>query len=629
MTSNFALPRPAAIFEANRQQVFNTTDRLFGFLMIFQFIGAVVAAAILSPTTWAGSRSWIHPHVWTALLLGSTIAGPVVALTFLCPGKSYTRYVVAVCQMLMSALLIHVSGGRIETHFHVFGSLAFLAFYRDWKLLIPATLVVLIDHVGRGIYFPQSVYGVGSGAEWRFLEHAGWVVFEDVILAASCMRGVQEMWAMAQRQAQLEELNAQVEQTVAVKTAELTHSEIRNGAVLEHALDGIITIDPDGRILEFNPASEGMFGRRREEAIGTFLTDVFVDAEKATLIKSEIARYLESQDESGMNKRREFAILRANGEEFPVELALTPIPVSSGTVFTAFIRDISEKKRLEGKLAHAQKMESVGQMAAGVAHEINTPNQYIGDNIQFVIDGFSDVKKAIGGYQELRDSAASSVEPELLQKVDEIIKSSDLEYLADEIPKALSQAQEGVERVGSIVRAMKEFSHPGVDAWTAVDVNRVVESTITVSRHEWKYVAITEVSLDRNLPLTSGHPGELGQVILNLVVNAAHAIAERYQGNALGRIGVTTRHVGQYIEIEVKDDGCGIPEHVRPRVFDPFFTTKGVGIGTGQGLAISHAVIVERHGGELLFESELGKGSTFTIRLLVDAASEKHGKVAA
>jgi two-component system, sensor histidine kinase and response regulator len=197
----------------HQQQIFRRTDRLFAWLMLFQWLAGIFVARIVSPLTWAGASSRLHPHVITAIVLGGAISLPPMFLGFFYAGQTVTRYWIAVSQMLTSALLIHLTGGRIETHFHVFGSLAFLAFYRDWRVLIPATLIVAADHILRGIYFPESVYGVIVASQWRWLEHAGWVVFEDVFLIASCVRGQKEMWQIAERTALAERRNTELAAT--------------------------------------------------------------------------------------------------------------------------------------------------------------------------------------------------------------------------------------------------------------------------------------------------------------------------------------------------------------------------------------------------------------------------------
>ena len=202
------------------------TDRMFGALLIVQWLAGIAAAVWISPRAWSGLDSYTHPHVWAAVFLNGLIISLPLLLVWLQPGRALTRQVVAVAQMLTSAVLIHLTGGRIETHFHVFGSLAFLAFYRDWRVVVTASAVTAADHFLRGLYWPQSVYGVLSASSWRWLEHAGWVVFEDIFLIRACVQGKREIWEIAVRTAQLEVTNANIEQTVVERTAALRASEM-------------------------------------------------------------------------------------------------------------------------------------------------------------------------------------------------------------------------------------------------------------------------------------------------------------------------------------------------------------------------------------------------------------------
>src|SRR5688572_6628401 len=217
--------RAAELYCEHRQQLFVRTDRMFAALLFFQWIAGVLAAVWISPRAWTAGASQVHPHVWAAIVLGGLINSLPIALAIWRPGKAVTRHAIAIAQMCTSAILIHISGGRIETHFHVFGSLAFLAFYRDWKVLVTASVVVATDHFARGLYWPQSVYGVLMPGWWRWMEHAGWVVFEDIVLIYSCVRGMREMESIALRAAQLEATNIIVENKVIERTKELQASE--------------------------------------------------------------------------------------------------------------------------------------------------------------------------------------------------------------------------------------------------------------------------------------------------------------------------------------------------------------------------------------------------------------------
>jgi two-component system sensor histidine kinase/response regulator len=217
--------RAAELLEEHRNQICSRTSRLFMILMLVQWVAGIAAALWISPRAWVGATSRIHLHVWLAMFLGGAITSLPVFLTLIRPRDAFTRHTVAVCQMLMSSLLIHLSGGRIETHFHVFGSLAFLAFYRDWRVLVPATIVVAADHALRGIYFPQSVFGILQASPWRWVEHAGWVIFEDVILVKMCLQGVLEMREIANRQASIEAISRGLEQKVRTRTSELERAK--------------------------------------------------------------------------------------------------------------------------------------------------------------------------------------------------------------------------------------------------------------------------------------------------------------------------------------------------------------------------------------------------------------------
>ncbi len=278
--------------------------------------------------------------------------------------------------------------------------------------------------------------------------------------------------------------------------------------------------------------------------------------------------------------------------------------------------DVGERRSMESQLRQAQKMEAIGGLAAGIAHEINTPMQFIGDNTRFLSESFTALASALAGMRVLAERCDAVA-------VEQALRMHDLPYLLEESPKAIAQTLEGIERVSRIVKAMKEFSHPGIDEPVPTDLNHAIESTLTVSRNVWKYVADIELHLDASMPQVPVVPGGFNQAILNLVINAAHAIEDahgRSNGSgahpiAKGLITIRTRIACERAVVEVSDSGCGIPAAIRDRIFEPFFTTKEPGRGTGQGLAIVRTEIIERLGGRIEIDSEMGHGSTF--RLLI------------
>jgi signal transduction histidine kinase len=304
-------------------------------------------------------------------------------------------------------------------------------------------------------------------------------------------------------------------------------------------------------------------------------------------------------------------------------MALSKVWLDGQRLLTAVLRDLTHERMLQCELAQAQKLEAVGQLAAGIAHEINTPTQYVGDNTRFLKEAFDDIRTVLESFAGLLSAAKDgAVTPDLVAQVESKLVELDLDYLREEIPQAIAQSLEGVGRVAKIVRAMREFSHPGSDEKSFIDLRDAIETTLTVARNEWKYVAEVETQFDPELPEVPCLPGELNQVILNLVVNASHAIADvlGQRPTEKGTITIGTRREGDdWAVFFVQDTGTGIPEKIRAKIFDPFFTTKEVGKGTGQGLAIARSVVVDKHGGAIDCETSTGRGTTFTVRLPLEA----------
>lgn len=286
------------------------------------------------------------------------------------------------------------------------------------------------------------------------------------------------------------------------------------------------------------------------------------------------------------------------------------------------LREAEGRATIERELEHASKLEAVGQLAGGIAHEINTPTQFIGDNLRFLEDACVDVNEMIDSYEKLAAAAhaAGGLEDEVAT-VKQAAETADLEYIKDEISQAITQSLGGIEQISRIVLSMKEFSHPSTKEKSAVDINKALETTITVSRNEWKYASDLETDFAADLPMVSGLPGELNQVFLNLIVNAVHAIQsviDTTKGGGKGLIMISTRQEGDRVVIRMKDTGGGIPKDIRDKVFEQFFTTKEVGKGTGQGLSICYDIIANKHNGKIYFETEEGQGTTFIIRLPID-----------
>jgi PAS domain S-box-containing protein len=380
----------------------------------------------------------------------------------------------------------------------------------------------------------------------------------------------------------------------------------------------LIGMDQDSRITRWNLAAATAFAIPESEATGKQLAECGIH-----WLRSGMADDIQSWCSEREARRCDQVPFEMDGETRLLGLTIKPVQMAAEALTKLLVigSDITDRSALEEQLRQAQKLESVGQLAAGIAHEINTPTQYIGDNVRFLKDAFEDLKGLLENYERLLVAAKGDVLiGEAIQEVEAAVEHADTGYLMEEIPKAIDQALEGVTRVSTLVGAMKEFSHPGTKEKTPLDLNHAIESTITVARHEWKYVADVETEFDASLPLISCHPGEFNQVILNLIVNAAHAISDVVGKGGLekGTIKVQTRNCPDCVEVRIQDTGTGIPEKVQPRIFDPFFTTKEIGKGTGQGLAIARSVVVDKHNGSIHFETEQGKGTTFVIRIPKD-----------
>jgi PAS domain S-box-containing protein len=341
----------------------------------------------------------------------------------------------------------------------------------------------------------------------------------------------------------------------------------------------------------------------------------------------------------GNNASEEMVSRRRDGSTFCVGMFLTPVCPADGSDISHYLvigaditarleqerarqllqeqlyNEMKERERMGIELQLAQKLESVGRLAAGIAHEINTPIQYIGDSVSFLQATQAELAQLRTAYQgamqQMQDSAHAR---EAMESVHAAQQALDLSFVDTEVPKAFARTMEGVQRVAAIVRAMKEFAHPDSGEQNPADLNHAIETTLLVAHNEYKYSAQVETGLGE-LPEVVCNIGELNQVFLNLIVNAAHAIAESGQDAQSGRITITTRVAGEQAEIVIADNGCGISAENLERIFDPFFTTKPVGRGTGQGLAITRTIVIEKHGGRVDVESTLGSGTRFVLRL--------------
>jgi PAS domain S-box-containing protein len=368
-----------------------------------------------------------------------------------------------------------------------------------------------------------------------------------------------------------------------------------NDAILQTAADGIVVIDRQGKILSANPSAHRMFGLEAGSLIGADVTTLMGSYDREHH-HEYIAKYEQTGASSVIGQTRELVARRGDRDFFPIELSVAVMEWDGRSAYTGFVRDVSERRDLQNRLAQAEKLESIGRLAAGIAHEINTPLQFINANTQYLGQAFPLLAEAAAG--------GATTSQDKLKKIATIIE------------EAIQDNLVGIARVNEIVKAMKEFSHPGEKLRSIGLLNTCVQSAVTITRNRWKAVANLELQLDKDLPACEMYVAELNQALLNLIVNAADAISEANGTEANpGKITIRTWADEDAVNVVVEDSGPGVPEEVIAKIFDPFFTTKGVGKGTGQGLSIAHDIVVKMHGGTLSVENRPEGGASFTLSL--------------
>jgi len=385
-------------------------------------------------------------------------------------------------------------------------------------------------------------------------------------------------------------------------------------SIFRSAPVAMATLDTLGRIVDVNCGLEALFGYTREELLGKDYLG-FMAAEDAAESRQAYVELVLGTRPANQTQRR---MVAKDGRVVLVNIGLTAERDREGKaqLLIVTLEDLTERTRLEIELRHSQKLESVGRLAAGIAHEINTPIQFVGDNVSFLSGAFEQLLNLCASY---RDVCARTVDGHVavedIARIRQEEEAADLEYLRANIPTSISATLDGVSRVAKIVQSMKAFAHPDRGEKHQSDLNLALRNTLTVATNELKYVASVKTEFG-DLPLVPCFLSDLNQVFLNLLVNAAHAIGDVVgKTGQRGVIGVRTYCEGTFAVVAISDTGTGIPAEVQGRIFDPFFTTKEVGKGTGQGLSLARSVVMEEHGGTLTFTTELGKGTTFFIHI--------------
>jgi PAS domain S-box-containing protein len=380
----------------------------------------------------------------------------------------------------------------------------------------------------------------------------------------------------------------------------------------------VIGVDSSDQIIHFNPAAEKMFGISTVKAVGKPIIQLGLDLDWVQLS----SMILDCNINKSNQKPIDALYKNIAGEERVLSTKITPIldDESNSKGYLLLCEDVTDNRFMIDQAQQSAKLQSIGQLAAGIAHEINTPIQYIGDNVDFFGESIEQLHELLSSYSQLLKAVQEETSTiEHVKNIQNLVAEIDPEYLLEELPIATRQTKEGVNTVAEIVRAMKDFSHPGEENKSQLDLNRAIQSTVTVTRNEWKYFAEVELDLNDEVREVTCFPGQINEVILNLIVNAAHAIRDSLpeESATKGLIKISSQIIGDYYRVTISDSGTGIPVNIRHKIFDPFFTTKKLGEGTGQGLSLSYRIITQSHGGKLRFETELGQGTSFIIELPV------------
>jgi PAS domain S-box-containing protein len=584
------------------------THVTFRLLFTIQYVAAVVLA-------WNTALPG-EARVAFTLILGGMLSVPPLLFARAAPFAWWSRHFVAVCQMGWSALFMWLLEGRPEAQFHMFVSLAFLAFYRDRKVLLTATLAGIAYPVIRILLLPDS-FAIGASAWWRIFDHSIWLVIEALMLMLAARQSLKTVRNFADLIADLQLTNEMTAANMDARNGELQRSREQYRLIAETTRAIPFELDlAHGRFTYVGPQAEKMLGFKETAWKENGFLDRLLPRDRESQARRELDECVPGTFETLCS------VVTADDRVVELRWTVSCEVVDDMRFLRGLMIDVTEARRMVRELAQGQKLESVGRIAAGVAHEINTSVQFISDSVRFVRHALRDVPHALADYRALAAGVLSGKDVVVAaKKAHDTDEAADVDYFLKNAPDALDRALEGIGRVGSIVRSMTEFAHPDARNMADVDLNRAIKTTLNMARNEYKTVAEVDTNFG-DIPPVHCHAGDINQVVLNLLLNAVHAIEEVVEGTSRkGRITVRTRAIGGFVEISISDTGDGIPEAVRGRIFEPFVTTKEVGRGTGQGLALSRGLVVEKLKGSLHFETETGKGTTFFIRLPVSDAA--------
>jgi PAS domain S-box-containing protein len=627
--------RAKTLFRERQSEIYKQTDRLFARLMVAQWLVGIGLAFWLSPLTWSGSSSHLHVHVWAAIIIGGLLAAVPVWLAWDEPGTPTTRYSIAICQMLFSALLIHLTGGRIETHFHVFGSLVFLSLYRDLRVLVIATLVVLIDHITRGLFLPQSVYGVLAASPWRSIEHAAWVMFEDTFLFISVRDSLKEMNDVSTRQARLERMNSEIKHQMGASNTELDRERELLYTLLDKSPDYIYFKDLDSKFLRCSRTLAEQFGLTPDQVVGKSDFDFYTEDHARPAFDDE-QRIIKTGEPLVGKVEKEF-----HKKSDRISWALTnklPLRNNLGEIIGTFgiSKDITAMKEAEERLdeVHKQLLETsrqagMAEVATGVLHNVGNVLNSVNVSANLVSDKLKKSKapnvsriaalmkehtsdlgnfmandpkgKQIPGFLAELGNHLQSEQTIVLQEVAGLCKN--IEHIKDIV--AMQQTYSKVCGVAEIVQV------------TDLVEDALRMNTGALARHDVQLVR----EYDPQPVKISVEKHKVLQILVNLIRNAKYACDE--SGRKDKKLIVRVTNEPEKVKISVKDNGIGIPQENLTRIFSHGFTTKKDGHGFGLH---SGALSAKELGGSLQVHSDgPNQGAMFTLELPLSQKEKEKG----
>ena len=624
-------------FEDSLNRVHRRTDRMFARLMVAQWLAGVAAALWISPRTWIGDTSQVHLHVWTAILLGGALTAFPVFMVRKHAGHALTRHVIAFAQMMTSALLIHLSGGRIETHFHVFGSLAFLAFYRDRRVLVTATLVVTLDHLTRGLLWPQSVFGVLSAGSWRWAEHAGWVLFENVFLFISIRQGLEDMRDVARRRAELEMINQDIERQIVERTAEFTSANKELQArenhlrmILKSEPECVKLVDANGTLLDMNPAGLAMI--EADDAKSVLGQSVY------GLVAPEYHEMFQELNDAtfaGESRTAEFEIVGLKGTRRWMETHACPLRDADGNILAqlAITRDITDRRtaqaeieRMHKDLVSASRQAGMAEVATGVLHNVGNVLNSVNIACCCLAEIVRNSKSANLSKVAVMLTAHES---DLARFLSQDPKGRQLprylsqlaEHLAGEQSSSLRELdhlQKKIEHIKDIVARQQSYAKVSgtVENVAVADLidDALKMNASSLMRHDIQIIREFE-----KVPSISTDKHKVLQVLVNLISNAKRACDD--SGKPAKRLVIRLRHERGGVAILVRDNGIGIAPENLTQIFSHGFTTKKDGHGFGLH---SCALAARELGGSLAVHSEgQGRGAEFKLELPLTNNSDR------